>query len=175
MYTTPIYGCSCIQTNQNSLKCENVTSYFTITPLPQDRNDIQVLSFPTYVQLCNCSDPDLCNVTDQHEGKVTTYPGGTVRLNLTTVVVYASIGTDGDTTTTITLGPGQEAQWIGTVCGTIEYQIYGPQMASLNLALSTSPGSFPTVIEVELLPCEPGFIFVSNSSKCDCSLFFTSQ
>ena len=121
VYATPIYKCICIQTNFLSSPCENVSSYFTINPLPQDLNDTQVLSFPTYVQLCNCSDPELCNVTGQYERKVTTYPGGTVRLNVTPVddgnhlspsVVYASIGTNGDTTTTITLGPGQEAQWI---------------------------------------------------------------
>ena len=184
VYASPIYECSCVQTIQYSFWCENMASSFTITPLPQDLNDIQVLSFPTYLQLCGCSDPDLCNVTGQYEGKVTTYPGGTVRLNVTSVdvgnypspsVIYASIGTNGDTATTITLGPGQEAQWIGTVCGTIEYQIYGPEMTSQNLVLSTYPGNFPTVIEVELLPCEPGFIYVSNSSMCDCSLFFTSH
>ena len=181
VYATPIYRCHCIA---NPFQCETIACYFTITPLPIDLNDTQVLSFPTYVQLCNCSDPDLCNVTGQYEGKVTTYPGGTVRLNVTSVddgnylspgVVYALISTNGDTTTTITLGPGQEAQWIGTVCGTIEYQIYGPQMTSLNLVLSTSPGNSPIVIEVELLPCEPGFIFVSNSSTCDCSPFFRSH
>ena len=92
-----------------------------------------------------------------------------MRLNVSTIddgnyispsVVYASIGTNGDTTTTITLGPGQEAQWVGTVCGTIEYQIYGPEMASLNLTLPTSPGYFPTFVEVELLPCEPGYIYI---------------
>ena len=95
--------------------------------------------------------------------------------NLSPGVVYASMGTNGDITTTITLGPGQEAQWIGTVCGTIEYQIYGPEMASLNLVLSTSPGNYPTVIEVELLPCEPWFIFMPSSSTCDCSPFLTSH
>ena len=157
---------------------------FSITPLPQDLNDTQVLSFPTYVQLCGCSNPDLCNVTGKYEGMVTTYPGRTVRLNVTSVdvgnnlspgVVYASIGTNGDITTTITLGPGQEAQWIGTVCGTIEYQIYGPEMASQKLVLSTYPGSSPIVIEVKLLPCEPGFIIVSHCSMCDCSPFLKSH
>ena len=105
-----------------------------------------------------------------------------MRLNVTPVddgnylspsVVYASIGTNVDITTPITLGPGQEAQWIGTVCGTIVYQIYGPEMASLNLALFT--GSFPAVFEVELFLCEPGFIFMSNSSMCDCSPFLASH
>ena len=83
VYATPIYGCNCIQqTPFNFVTLRgNVASYFTITPLPQDLNDIQVLSFPTYVQLCNCSDPDLCNVVGQHERKATTYPGGTVTPN----------------------------------------------------------------------------------------------
>ena len=124
-----------------------------------------------------------CAITGLYKGKVTTYPGRTVKLKVTSVdvgnnlspgVVYTLIDTNGDNTTIITLGPGQEAQEVGTVCGTIDYQIYGPQMASLNLTLSISPGSYPTVIEVELLPCEPGFIFLSNSSMCDCSPFFTS-
>ena len=43
------------------------------------------------------------------------------------------------------------------------------------LILSTYPGSYPTVIEVELLPCKIGFVFVSHSSTCDCSPFLTSQ
>ena len=34
---------------------------------------------------------------------------------------------------------------------------------------------YPTVIEVELLPCEPGFVYMSSSSTCVCSLFFTSH
>ena len=37
--------------------------------------------------------------------------------------------------------------------------MYGPQMASLNLSLST----------------EPGFIFMSNPSMCDCSPFLASH
>ena len=183
IYATPIYQCSCIQ--NDLYYCKNFTSYFTITPLPQDFGAIQVLSFPAYVQLCGYSDLDkLCSVTGQCEGKITTYPGRTERLNVTSIdagninlspsVIYATIGTDGDITTTITLGPGQEAQWIGKVCGTIEYQIYGSEMASQKLVLSTFPGSSPIVIEVELLPCEPGFIFLSNSSMCDCSPFFAS-
>ena len=189
VYATPIYACQCrhlcIQEPCGYAYCETIVSYFTITSLPHDLNDTQVLSFPSYVQLCNCSDPDLCNATGRFEGKATTYPGGTVRLNVTPVdssnylspsLVYASIGSNGDITTTIALGPGQEAQWIGTVCGTIEYQIYAPEMASLNLVLSTYMylGSFPTVIEVELLPCKIGFVLMSNSSMCDCSPFLAS-
>ena len=179
VYATPIYDCFC---RKASSCCKNLNSYFTITPLPQDLNDTQVLSFPMYVQLCNCSDSNVCNAISQYEGKITTYPGRTVRLNVTPVdvgknlspsVVYTSIGTNGDITTTITLGPRQEAQWIGTVCGTIEYQIYGPENDSLRLVLSTYPGSSPTIIEVELLPCKPEFTFVPNSSKCDCWLFYT--
>ena len=167
-------------------KSYEATSLFTITPLPEDINDTQVLSSPAYVHLCGCSDPKLCNVTSQYQGKVTTYPGGTVRLNVTSVddgnnlspgVVYTQIDTSGITSQNIALGPRQEAQWIGTVCGTIEYQIYGPEMASFKLLLpSNNPDNTPSIIEAELLPCEPGFTLSSTGViKCDCSLFFTSH
>ena len=56
VYATPIYGCYCVK----KYICETVASYFTITTLPKDLNDTQILSFPTQVQLCNCSDPDSC-------------------------------------------------------------------------------------------------------------------
>ena len=174
IYATPIYGCWCIEGFMDNCGMYNLDTLYTrITPLPQDINATQVLSFPTKVQLCNCSDPDLCNVISQYQGKVTTYPGRSVRINVTSVddgnnlspsVVYAS-------TDTIALGPGQEAQWVGKACGAIEYQIYGSEMTSLNLTLFTYPGSFPTVIEVELLPCELGFIFMPNYSKCGCYPF----
>ena len=178
VYATPIKNCN----------GPNLTSYFTITSLPGDSSDLQIVTFPTDVHLCGCSDPKLCNVTSQYQGKVTTYPGGTVRLNVTSVgagnilspsVVYTQIDTCSITCQNIALGPRQEAQWIRTVCGTIEYQIYGPEMASAKLLLFNNPNNLPAVIEVELLPCEPGFILMSDFStgviKCDCSLFFTSR
>eukprot|EP00731_Ephydatia_muelleri_P033787 Em0038g6a len=193
VYAIPIYNCNnCIGVlatgdlvTQSGI-CPNLTSYITTTPSHKDINDIQLLSFPKYVHLCGCSNPNLCNATNQYHGKVITYPGRTVRFNVTSVdernylspsVVYTQIDTNGVTSPKITLGPTQKAQWIGTVCGTIEYQIYGPQMASLKLLLSNDP-STPTVVEVTLLPCEPGFTLISNSStgvmECSCSEFFTS-
>ena len=188
IYATPIYKCTyCLDNGVHSIctsNYDNVTSYFTITSLPGDSSDLQILTFPTHVHLCGCSDSKLCNVTSQYQGKVTTYPGGTVRLNVTSVgdgnslspsVVYTQIDTSGITSQNIALGPRQEAQWIQTVCGTIEYQIYGPEMASFKLLLSNNPDNSPAVIEVELLPCEPGFTLSSTGViKCDCSLFFTS-
>ena len=195
VYATPIYICfdcyyrdiatSCVGNITRLYSRNTVTSYFTITPLPEDINDTQVLSSPAEVHLCGCSDPKLCNVTSQYRGKVTTYPGGTVRLNVSSLderyslspsVVYTQIDTSGITSQNITLGPRQEAQWMGTVCGTIAYQIYGPEMASFKLLLSNNLDNSPAVIiEVELLPCEPGFTLSSTGViKCDCSLFFTS-
>ena len=189
VYAAPIYDCpqACLGDELRNLFCNNslnLTSYFTITSLPGDSSDLQVLTFPTNVQLCGCSDPNLCNVTSQYQGKVTTYPGGTVRLNVTSVGdgnnlspggVYTKNNTSGITTQNIALGPRQEAQWIRTVCGTIEYQIYGPEMASFKLLLYNNLYNSPAVIEVELLPCEPGFTLSSTGViKCDCSLFFTS-
>ena len=189
VYATPIYNClhTCLNNELRNLFCNNsinLTSYFTITSLQADSSDLQVVTFPTDVHLCSCSDPKLCNVTSQYQGKVTTYPGRTVRLNVTSVgdgntlspsVVYTRINTSSITSQNITLGPRQEAQWIRMVCGTIEYQIYGPEMASFKLLLSNNPYNSPAVIEVELLPCEPGFTLSSTGEiKCDCSLFFTS-
>ena len=187
VYATPIYGCDNCFVNDIVTQCFNtyeLTTYFTITSLPDDINDTQILSSPAYVHLCGCSDPKLCNVTSQYQGKVTTYPGGTVRLNITSgddgnnlspSVVYTQIDTSGIPSQNLALGPRQEAQWIRTVCGTIEYQIYGPEMASFKLLLSNNPDNSPAVIEVELLPCEPGFTLSSTGViKCDCSLFFTS-
>ena len=178
VYATPIYNCL----------GANLTSYFTITPLPEDKNDTQVLSFPANVQLCGCSDPKMCNITGQYEGKVTTYPGKTVvlyvksvdyRSNISPGVVYTQIDTSGTVSPNIALGPLQSVQWIGSKCTSMEYQIYGPEMALLRLFLSNYPGYSPTVIEVQLLPCEPGFTLMSDSStglmKCDCSQFLTSH
>ena len=195
VYATPIYVCDmeCFE-NENHcfLSRGDLAGHFTITSLPEDINDTQVLSSPAHVLLCGCSDPELCNVASLYQRKVTTYPGGTVRLNVTSVddginlspgVVYTQIDTSGITSHNIALGPRQEAQWIGTVCGTIEYQIYGPEMASFKLLLSINDqyifpaviDIFPAVIEVELLPCEPGFTLSSTGMiRCDCSLFFTS-
>ena len=173
VYATPIYGCY-----------DATYSYFTITPLQEDLNDTQVLSFPAIVQLCGCSDPNMCNITSQYEGKVATYPGRTISLNVTSVdygnnispsVVYTQIDT---VYPHIALGPLQSVQWIGSKCTRMEYQIYGPVMASLRLLLSNYPGSIPTVIKVQLLQCEPGFTLMSDSTglmKCDCSRFLTSH
>ena len=194
VYATPIYDCNYCFYRDFATLCATIkemgyyyykyTNYFTITPLPEDINGIQVLSSPAYVLLCGWCGAKLCNVTSQYQGKVTTYPGGTVRVNVTTDddghnlsigLVYAQIDTSGITSHNIALGPRQEAQWIRTVCDTIEYQIYGPEMASFQLLLSTYAHNFLTVIKVELLPCEPGFTLSSTGViKCDCSLFFTS-
>ena len=177
VYATPIYHCDRF--------CEhNLTNYFKITPLPEDINDGQVVSFPEHVHYCGCSDPNLCNGTSQY---LTTYPGRTVRLNVTSVddgkllspsVVFTQVDASGVTPQNIMLGPQQSTQWIGTVCGIIEYQIYGPEMASLKLLLSNDPSGSPTIIQVKLLACEPGFTLMPDVStigmKCDCSLFFTS-
>ena len=48
-------------------------------------------------------------------------------------------------------------------------------MASLKLVLSSYPYNFLTVMEEKLLPCEQCFVFMSNSSTCDCSPFLTSH
>ena len=192
VYAKPIYDCmSCFGAPPDVEIFGDgiVYSFFkldsvNITPLHEDVNDAQILSFPEYVDYCGCSDPNLCNGMSPN---LTTYPGRTVKLNITSVdrinslspsVVYTQVDTGGINSQTIMIGPRQKAQWIGTVCGQIEYQIYGPENASLTLRLSNNPNSIQTVIYVNLLPCEPGFQLITNSStsmmKCDCSPFLTS-
>ena len=182
VYATPIYECNILLFEPFPHLLLDVMGYFNITPLSGYINDTQVLSFPEKVNYCGCSDPNLCNDTSPH---LTTYPGRTVKLNITSVdkrnnlspgVIYTQIT---DTVgINIMLGLRQKAQWIGTVCGQIEYQIYGPENSSLKLLLSNDPNGSPTVINVKLLPCEPGFVLITNSStsmmKCDCSPFLTS-
>ena len=183
VYATPIYYCFNFFTmDANQFFCGvNVVNYFNITPLDEDINDVQVLSFPQNVEYCGCSDPNLCNGT-----YITTRPGRTVRFNITSAdirynlspsVVYTQVDTDGINSQNIILGPRQKAQWIGTVCGQIEYQIYGPENASLKLLLSNDPNAYPAVFNVVLLPCEPGFELMTESStrmtKCECSPFLT--
>ena len=73
VYATPIYNCNnCIGVIESgdlvteSGICPNLTSYITTTPSHKDINDIQLLSFPKYVHLCGCSNPNLCNATNQY-------------------------------------------------------------------------------------------------------------
>ena len=150
VYATPIYDCYNVLFEPASHLLLDVMRYFKITPLPGDINDTQVLSFPENVVYCGCNDPNLCIGTSPD---LTTYPGRTVKLNITSVdkrnslspsVVYTQVDTDGINSPNIMLGPRQKAQWIGTICAQIEYQIYGPENASLMLLISNDPNGSPT-------------------------------
>ena len=60
------------------------------------------------------------------------------------------------------------------MCETIEYQIYGQVNTSINLQLSTFVGDVPTILQITLKPCGPGFVLISNSEgflMCSCSSF----
>ena len=52
-------------------------------------------------------------------------------------------------------------------------------MASAKLLLSSYPTNLPTLVEVQLLPCEPGFTLMNSSStggmECGCSPFLISH
>ena len=64
----------------NNCKDGTATSYLTITPLQEDLNDSQVLSFPANVQLCGCSDPNIYSIKRWYEGRVATYLAANVQL-----------------------------------------------------------------------------------------------
>ena len=179
VYATPIYHCNHhFNSIGKSGYCDyDMTKYFNIIPLPDDITDVQVLSFPDHVNYCGCSDPYLCTGTSP---QLTTHPGRTVRIMVTPVgngeqlspsAIYTQVHKNG---VDILLGPRQKAQWVGSVCGTIEYNIYGPEMASLQLLLYNDPsGSKTTVIDVKLLPCGPWFTMTPDM-RCNCSQLFAT-
>ena len=177
VYATPING-DCEDCWYSHFYSDiHLVNRFIITPLPGDIKDVQVLSFPDHVNYCGCSDPYLCNGTSP---QLTTYPGRTVRIKVTSHdnenqlspgVVYTQVNRIGITSQIITLGPRQPAQWIGSVCGTMEYNIYGPEMASLQLLLYNDPSGSSTVIDVKLLPCGPWFTLTPDM-MCNCSQLF---
>ena len=176
VYATPIYHCNHhFNSIEKSGYCDkDMVEYFNIIPLPDDTTDVQVLSFPDHVNYCGCSDPFLCNGTSP---QFTTHPGRTVRIMVTPIgngeqlspsAVYTQVDR------IILLGPRQKAQWVGTVCGTMEYNIFGPEMASLQLLLYNDPsGSKKTVIDVKLLPCGPWFTLAPDM-RCNCSQLFAT-
>ena len=179
VYATPIHHCNHhFNSIGKSFYCDNdMVKYFNIIPLQDDTSDVQVLSFPDHVKYCGCSDPYLCTGTSP---QLTTYPGRTVRIMATPIgnreqlspgAVYTQVDKNG---IDILLGPRQKAQWVGSVCGTMEYNIYGPEMASLQLLLYNDPsGSKTTVIEVKLLPCGPWFTLTPDM-RCNCSQLFAT-
>ena len=165
IYAKPIYDCESCFAHHDTCINSSPMDYFNITPIQEDVNDAQVLSFPEHVAYCGCSDPNMCNGTSPY---LSTYPGKIVHLyitsmdrrnNLSPSVVYTQVDINSQS---IMLRVQQKAQWIGTVCGQIEYQIYGPENVSLTLLLSNDPNNSPTVINVNLLPCEPGFVLITN-------------
>ena len=182
VYATPINGdcyyCFFSEINYSRYYLDLVNR-FNITPLPGDIKDVQVLSFPDHVKYCGCSDPYVCTDTSP---QLTTYPGRTVRIKVTSLddenqlspsAVYTQVDRNGFTSQNIKLGPRQQAQWIGSVCGTMEYNIYGPEMASLQLLLYNDPYGWSTVIDVKLLPCGSWFTLTPDM-KCNCSQLFTT-
>ena len=180
VYATPINGnCYDCFYSKIHMSIIHLVNRFNITPLPGDIKDVQVLSFPDHVYNCGCSDPNLCNGTSP---QLTTYPGRTLRIKVTSLdnanqlspsVVYTQVNRNGITSQDIMLGPRQQVQWIGSVCGTMEYNIYGPEMASLQLLLYNDPSGSSTVIDVRLLPCGPWFTLTPDM-ECNCSQLFTT-
>ena len=142
-----------------------------MTPVMSKYSPSQTMNF------CGCSDPYLCTGTSP---QLTTHPGRTVRMMVTPIgnreqlspsAVYTQVHKNG---VDILLGPRQKAQWVGSVCGTMEYNIYGPEMASLQLLLYNDPsGLKTTVIDVKLLPCGPWFTLTPDM-RCNCSQLFVT-
>ena len=50
------------------------------------------------------------------------------------------------------------------MCDAIEYEIYGQENVTFNLQLTTYMGAVPTIVQVTIGPCDPGFVLGNDST-----------
>ena len=184
IYATPIYNCSLslpTKLNNSDIYSKQPSAFyhhvFNITSVT---SAVQILSFPLKIYLCSCNTGAKCEVITDRAYKITTTPGRTVQFNATSVdsenqtspaVIYTSVSPNSHN---VSLAHQQNVQWIEKLCDTIEYQIYGQENISFNLQLSTFMGNVPTILQITLKPCDPGFVLKPNSDgflTCNCSSF----
>ena len=189
IYATPIYNCTLEfpdWTNNSSPFINHPSAYydhaFNVTTSKSDASDIQILSFPVNILVCECDTGTECDLTDGY--KILSNPGKTVRFHATSVdaenhtspaVVFTKISPYSQS---IRFGAQQNVQWIGKACDIIQYQIYGQENTSFDLLLSTFMGDVPTLVQVTLRPCMSGFVLAQDSTgalQCNCSSFLTSS
>ena len=182
IYATPIYNCSLIlPTDLNKFYFNKPSAYYShILNISSNTSDIQILSFPLHIRLCSCNAGMQCEGLTSGVYKITTTPGRTVRLTATSVdsenhtspaVIYTYVPPNNHN---VRLAHQQNVQWIGKSCETIQYQLYGQENTSINLQLTTYMGDAPTILQITLKQCDPGFVLMTNAeglTLCNCSSF----
>eukprot|EP00731_Ephydatia_muelleri_P034648 Em0070g4a len=188
IYATPIYNCTLEfpdWANGNNPFIGHPSEYyeyaFNITSFDGNASDIQILSSPVKIYICECDVGTDCDLRDGY--KIFTSPGRTVSFSANSVdseshtspaVVFTTIPSNRQE---IKIGAQQNVQWIGNKCDTLQFQIYGKENVSFNLLLSTFMGGAPTVVQVTMRPCNPGFVLTRDADgllQCNCSSFLTS-
>ena len=185
IYATPIYDCDLDNKIYPNLEPRNQKDYYKFYKFEGSQEN-QVLSFPATMYLCGCNHRDTQS-TGTSGDVISIYPGATLRCNatlrdyansLSPGVVFAQVVLgENAVSPVVRLAPQQEVQWIASECTTIEYQIYGPQNVSVNLQLSTKPGTNQMQIGMALQSCEDGFLLQNDSRgllQCECSEFLSS-
>ena len=184
IYATPIYNCSPslpLELNNSDYYFNHPSAYYDrVFSVSANTSEVQILSFPLHIYLCYCNASNQCEVLPSGAYSIVTTPGRTIQFAATSIdsenhlsptVVYTNVPPNSHN---ITLAPQQNVQWISKMCETIEYQIYGQVNTSINLQLSTFVGDVPTILQITLKPCGPGFVLISNSEgflMCNCSSF----
>ena len=199
IYATPIYNCTLeFVINVTSFKSpelvsskdnpfiDNPSAYynhvFDITPSDSNKvSDDQILSSPVKILICKCDDGTDCDLSNGY--KISTTPGKTIRFSASSVdsenytspaVVFTKVLPNNKN---LTIGLHQNVQWLEKKCDTLEFRIYGKENVSFNLLLSTFMGGAPTLVEVTLRPCDPGFVLIPDANgflMCNCSSFLIS-
>ncbi|KAL5517798.1 hypothetical protein EMCRGX_G003418 [Ephydatia muelleri] len=188
IYATPIYNCTLEfpdWENNSNLFIDYPSAYydhaFNIISTESNASATQILSFPVKVYICECDVGTDCDLSDGY--KIFTSPGKTVRFSANSVdsenhtspaVVFTTIPSNSQE---LRIGAQQNVQWIGNICDTLEFQIYGKENVSFDLLLSTFMGGVPTVVQVTMRPCDPGFVLTRDADgllQCNCSSFLTS-
>ena len=188
IYATPIYNCTLEfpdWANNSNPFIDYPSAYydhaFNIMSTESNASATQILSFPVKVYICECDVGTDCDLSDGY--KIFTSPGKTVRFSANSVdsenhtspaVVFTTIPSNSQE---LRIGAQQNVQWIGNICDTLEFQIYGKENVSFDLLLSTFMGGDPTIVQVTMRPCDPGFVLTRDAEgllQCNCSSFLTS-
>ena len=190
IYATPIYDCTLsipAGVNNSALYNSQPSAYydhiFSFTSAHNNTSSIQILSFPAEVLLCGCDKGTNCDLSNGY--KISTTPGRTIRFSATSIdhenhtspaVITTNVPPNSQG---ISLAPQQNVQWIGKMCDVIEYEIYGQENVTINLQLTTYMGAVPTIVQVTIRPCDPGFVLANDSTtglmQCTCSSFLVES
>ena len=150
---------------------------------PDSESDGSLISSDPYrICICNHTVP-VCDATNPN---ATLFPGQTYNIYAVTVgqrngtspgVVFAGFIRAQDGEYDAAVLPFESAQQVGQSCTKLSYTILSTQLGvqlQLLLALENSNVQRqPTIVNIQLLPCPPGFFLSKNPPRCECHPFLS--